>query len=100
LGAALRDMEDTEKLHEEQERALKSEIRELERAKKREGLNIDYLKAVVVNFLTSAEQQSMLPVLAQLLQFSPEDISKVNEKYNEGFIGNVTKYWYSSPRKP
>ena len=95
-------MEETENLHREQERVLKGEIRELERAKKREGVNVDYVKAVVLNFLTSTEQQqSLLPVLANLLQFSPEELTKVKEKYNEGFLDNVSKYWYgSSPRRP
>ncbi len=46
MNAALRDMEEMERLHREQEKALKDEIRELERAKKREGVNVDYVKAV------------------------------------------------------
>ncbi len=43
LRSALADAERTTKLHLMQEQVLKEEIRELERAQKREGSNIGYL---------------------------------------------------------
>jgi len=44
------------KLREEQEKVLKEQIRELERSKKREGVNTDYLKNIVYKFIISDEQ--------------------------------------------
>lgn len=50
------------------------QVEELCRIKRREDVNLDYLKSVVVKFLSlptgSSEKASLLPVLATLLQVS------------------------------
>jgi hypothetical protein len=61
LTMALEEAEDMEKLHLEQEKVLKEEIRQIERKIKREDLakpeNTEYLKNVVFKFLTSNERE-------------------------------------------
>ena len=57
VAIALREAEDMERLRQEQEKVLKAEIRELERAKKREGANLDYLKNVMIKFLMADDRQ-------------------------------------------
>ena len=58
---------------------LKEEIRRHERNQQRsEASNLEYLKNVILKFLQSVEEQEQLiPVLAMLLQFSPEETEKV-----------------------
>lgn len=96
LAALLQEAEEMETKHMEQEKILKQEIRELERAKKREeGANLEYLKNVVINWILTGEQevmfsqlmliftvcsQALLPVLSTVLQFSPEEVQKVRER--------------------
>lgn len=62
----------------EQTTALKHRIRELEAGQRRGGVNMEYLKNVVVQFMTfpagSAEQRALVPVLATLLQFNRRDV--------------------------
>lgn len=68
---------DTERALEQME-ALKHRIRELEAGQRRGGVNMEYLKNVVVQFMTfpsgSAEQRALVPVLATLLQFNRRDV--------------------------
>jgi len=98
----IEDTEYNEKLHVEQEKALKESIREMERSKKRENANIEYLKNVLVKFLLTDEHEALLPVLSTVLQFSPEETTKIREKLSaqkEGYLwGTMNKLW-SSPRK-
>jgi len=57
----------------------KAEIAELGRSKSREGLDVDYLKAVILKGFESGElpnSSGLLPVLGRLLHFSPEELSK------------------------
>lgn len=56
----------------------KAEIAELQRSKAREGLDVDYLKAVLLKGFESGElpaTSGLLPVLARLLHFSPEEVA-------------------------
>ncbi len=46
-----------EKLHCEQEKVLKNEIRELERNKRREGANLEYLKNIVLKYILTDEHE-------------------------------------------
>ena len=57
----------------------KQEIAELRRAGKRDGLDLTYLKNVILGGFESGElstRSSMLPVLARLLEFSPAEVKK------------------------
>eukprot|EP01094_Clydonella_sp_ATCC50884_P000688 TRINITY_DN1051_c0_g1_i1.p1 TRINITY_DN1051_c0_g1~~TRINITY_DN1051_c0_g1_i1.p1 ORF type:complete len:1038 (+),score=357.80 TRINITY_DN1051_c0_g1_i1:49-3162(+) len=91
---ALRDSEELNRLSIEQQRVLKDEIRELERAQKREGANLLYLKNVIVKYMITKDHESMLPVLSTILAFSPEDIKSIKEA-NQGSLWG----YFSSPKK-
>lgn len=60
----------------EQAKLLKDELRRQDRP---EGpLNVEYLKQVVLQFLKHKhERQQLVPVLATLLQFSPEELHSI-----------------------
>lgn len=58
----------------------KQEIAELQRKGKREGLDLTYLKNVILGGFESGElpaKSSMLPVLGRLLEFSPKELDRV-----------------------
>jgi chromosome segregation ATPase len=79
LEAELTDSERTHALRDTATAVLKDEIAELRRQQKRAEVDIDYLKAVLVESFASGELNSrshMLPVLARLLQFSPKDMER------------------------
>lgn len=54
-------------------------LRQLERTKKRDGANLEYLKNIVLKYMETQEHDKLLPVLTTLLQFSPEEVAKVQE---------------------
>lgn len=63
--------------------AAKEEINELRRQIGREGINVEYLKGVLVGAFESGEfprSSSMLPVLQRLLQFSPSDMDRIHRQ--------------------
>jgi hypothetical protein len=53
---------------------LKEELRKVERAQKREGVDMTYVKNVILKLLETGEVEALLPVIAMLLQFSPEEV--------------------------
>ena len=57
---------------------LLKELTELRRTNKREGVNMAYLKNVVLQFITfplgSPERLALVPVVAMLLQFTPSEL--------------------------
>ncbi|KAL3910690.1 MAG: hypothetical protein SGARI_001997 [Bacillariaceae sp.] len=73
------DLADAEKKIREAE----SQVEELNRIRRREDVNIDYLKSIVVQFLSKApgtsERAALLPVLATLLQFDGNDYQMIEE---------------------
>jgi len=99
LQTQLKDGENTITLLRMQDETLKKEIRELERhKKKREGANLEYLKNVTLKFMSTGdqEQERLLPVLANLLQFSPEEIqnltaSKKSQTFWPKLFGSPSK---------
>jgi hypothetical protein len=56
-----------ERKHVQQEQVLKTTIRDMERAQKREGSNLEYLKNIVYKYITTNEHQVKLPVLLLLM---------------------------------
>ncbi|KAL6521464.1 hypothetical protein OROGR_018033 [Orobanche gracilis] len=52
---------------------LKEELRNMERTQKREGVDLTYLKNVILKLLETGEVERLLPVVAMLLQFSPDE---------------------------
>ena len=61
----------------EQDAMLKEEIRKLERDRSRETENLEYLKNVVVHYMSadSAGRDQLLMPLATILHLSPEEVS-------------------------
>ena len=60
----------------EQNTMLKEEIRKLERGRSRETENLEYLKNVVVHYMSadSAGRDQLLMPLATVLHLSPEEV--------------------------
>ena len=80
--AALRaEIEDNQKTHELRDKAtsvLKEEIEMLRRMQIRSSVDVDYLKEVLVNAFASGELKGsqMIPILARLLEWSPDDMER------------------------
>ena len=60
---------------------LVTEVQELRRTMRREGVNMDYLKNIVLQYMSfpmqSPERISLVPVISTLLQFNPKEIAVV-----------------------
>ncbi len=73
---------------------VERQIEELFRIRRREDVNIDYLKSIVVQYLSlppgSTERAGLLPVLATLLQFDEGDYRIIEEGKNK------VSWWGSS----
>jgi hypothetical protein len=67
--------------------AVESQVEELCRVRRREDVNLDYLKSIVVQYLSlppgSSERARLLPVLATLLQFDDSDYNTIQEGKNK-----------------
>ena len=64
----------------EQNTMLKEEIRKLERDRSRETENLEYLKNVVVHYMSadSAGRDQLLMPLAIILHLSPDEVSALH----------------------
>jgi hypothetical protein len=82
VAALEHEIVDSERTHALRDRAsavLKEEVAELRRQQKREAVDLEYVKAVLVESFASGELDGgsrMLPVLARLLHFSPADLER------------------------
>ncbi|KAG4988076.1 hypothetical protein JHK84_030646 [Glycine max] len=74
LQEEIEELERENRLHSQQEAMLKDELRNMERSKKREGVDMTYLKNVILKLLETGEVEVLLPVIGMLLQFSPEEV--------------------------
>ncbi|RZC48582.1 hypothetical protein C5167_017013 [Papaver somniferum] len=73
LQEEIEELERENRLHSQQEALLKTELRDMERMQKREGVDMTYLKNVVLKLLETGEVEALLPVIGMLLQFSPQE---------------------------
>ena len=78
------------------------QVEELARVHRREGVNMDYLKSIVVQYLAkppgSSERTALLPVLATLLQFDADDYRAIEEgKQKVDWWGMVLPTYITSP---
>ena len=79
------------------------QVEDLCRIKRREDVNLDYLKSIIVKFLSlptgSNEKASLLPVLATLLQFDDEDYKTIDQGKNkvDWFWGTIIPTSISAP---
>jgi chromosome segregation ATPase len=75
---------------------LTAEVLELRRTHQRDGINMDYLKNIVIQYMTlpvqSSEKLSLVRVLATLLQFTPNELAAVMKSDRE-------PVWGSKPAK-
>lgn len=70
----------TEK-HKEELKAVQTQIARLEACKSREGANLEYLKNVLINYLTtndSSSKRHILNAISTVLRFTPDELEKVN----------------------
>ena len=79
------------------------EVEQLARVNRREGVNMDYLKSVVVEYLAkppgSSERSALLPVLATLLQFEPEDYVAIEQgKDKVSWWGEIIPTYLEAPK--
>ena len=70
---------------------LSAEISELRRHTKREGVNMDYLKNVVLQYMSfpvqCPERSSLVPVIAMLLQFNTKEFAHAEKALKEPIWG-------------
>ena len=79
LEAALDESERTHELRDQASQILKQEVEDLKRASKRNDVDVDYLKAVLVQSFACGELDSkstMFDVIARLLHFSPREVEE------------------------
>ncbi|KAJ1343113.1 hypothetical protein BSLG_002139 [Batrachochytrium salamandrivorans] len=80
LGDMLNDNEaEIERLH-TQEKVLKEELRRIDRMDKRQDLNVEYLKNVVLSFIESDTKEPLVPIIAQILHLSPDEAQRIQKK--------------------
>lgn len=82
LQDEIEELEHENRLHSQQVSMLKEELRNMDRARKREGVDMTYLKNVVLKLLETGEVEALLPVIAMLLQFSPDEVQKCQQAYH------------------
>ncbi|KAI9231369.1 MAG: hypothetical protein BYD32DRAFT_430984 [Podila humilis] len=64
----------------DQAKVLKEEIRNLDRAERRQNLSVDYLKNIVLKYLETPDKEQLLPVLTTVLQLSPAEVASLKKK--------------------
>ena len=83
LTEQLEELRGQIRLDEEAKTGLREEVERLNRGQSREGVQIDYLKNIVVRYLQfehqEAERAALLPVLATVLKFDPADLVAIEE---------------------
>ncbi|EOA14422.1 hypothetical protein CARUB_v10027624mg [Capsella rubella] len=97
LQEEIEELERENRLHSQQEAMLKTELREMERNQKREGVDMTYLKNVILKLLETGEVEALLPVVGMLLQFSPEEIRKCQEAYHSSTTTTTTTTTEATP---
>ncbi|EDV29298.1 uncharacterized protein TRIADDRAFT_51475 [Trichoplax adhaerens] len=83
LEEEMRDLAKREQTHLDLCKALKEEIRKLERDKSRETANLEYLKNIVLHYMEADNPISKLQIvkaIATILQFSPKESWQLNNR--------------------
>lgn len=81
LQEEIEELERENRLHSQQVAMLKEELRNMDRKQTREGVDLTYLKNVILKLLETGEVEALLPVVAMLLQFSPDEVQKCQNAY-------------------
>jgi chromosome segregation ATPase len=88
------------------EKKVQDEVEELSRVRRREDVNLDYLKSIIVQYLSkppgSSERAALLPVLATLLQFDNNDYAAIEagKQKVSWFWGSIIPTEISAPEPP
>ncbi|EFN82950.1 GRIP and coiled-coil domain-containing protein 1 [Harpegnathos saltator] len=75
-----REMLHMKEQQQEENKTLKAHITRLEACKSREGANLEYLKNVFINYLTTNDASSkrhMLNAISTVLRFTPDELNKI-----------------------
>ena len=72
---------------------LKHELEELQHVVKRSqsGVNLTFVKNVLVRYMKEGDLDNSLPAIAQALEFTAEEIAEVRQA-NQGLLGEVGGY--------
>ena len=102
LQAALITRDDELAATEAAKEKAESEVEELCRLRRREDVNVDYLKSIIVQYLSlpsgSTERAGLLPVIATLLQFNPQDYRRIEDGKNKiSWWGSIAPTLISAP---
>ena len=75
---------------------LKHELGELQAALKRseKGLQLTFLKNVLVRFLKEGDLENALPVLAQGFEFSPQEVKDIRDTRQSGLRGAAARFGF------
>ncbi|KAG1322028.1 hypothetical protein G6F62_010478 [Rhizopus arrhizus] len=82
LRILLRECQGDNKLLRHQERLLKSELRKLNEVDKKQNMNTEYLKNVLLKFLISENKQTMVPIISKLLSLDEAETISLRESCN------------------
>jgi hypothetical protein len=66
-------------------------VQDLRRIAKREGVNMDYLKNVILQYMTfpaCTERTQLIPVISTLLQFNDKELIEVQKSTTDGVLWN------------
>lgn len=101
LQQSLAESDHTHELRDRACQVLKDEIQECQRSKRRECVDMEYVKTVLVDAFekgTLPRTSPMLVVLARLLHFSPEEMDRIQQstlpppvRSSSGFFSSLTR---------
>jgi len=93
MESTIADGKEREDLLADKIRGLTEEVRRLQRNARREGANLEYLKNILVRYMSyQAGKDQTLIAIATILQFSPRELSDVRKS-------QPSTWWPSSPTK-
>ncbi|ORX62782.1 hypothetical protein DM01DRAFT_316247 [Hesseltinella vesiculosa] len=81
LKDLLQDSEEQLAVLRQQEQVLKAEIRKLDGVDKRHNMSNEYLKNVMLKFLTAENKQALLPVLAKVLFLDAQETKQLQKAF-------------------
>ena len=90
LERQLRDSDATEALQMKSMAVLRDELAELQRVQRRNEVhNLTYLKNVVLKLIETRAYGELLPVIGEILAFSPEEMERAKQDSSNSFIMNL-----------
>lgn len=89
LQEEVKELEQENRLRVHQISILKEEYQNSERSQKRSTVDMTYVKNVILKLLETGEVEALLPVIAMLLQFSPDELRRCQEAYKMQAVAEV-----------